>query len=194
MFRLACFPYGERPCGNLADSWNCAGGTPTQIPLDGFRTHEHRRTQTANRVPTASCGLRKAMMDSYCHPQGKTLTCKCGAMQPASEHNRASRDALLCSPIAEDFRIYGVAQAGNLSGAAAQSNRRNGGARQVNQPCRLRGDDGSRALSSIWHGPYDSPRRAWRVHVHSTDRCAARCAPPRSNRRHRLRHQEGANR
>jgi hypothetical protein len=60
MFRLVCFPFGERPRGSLADSRNCAGGTPTQIPLDGIRTHEHRRTQTANRVPTASYGLRKA--------------------------------------------------------------------------------------------------------------------------------------
>ena len=72
VFRLVCLPYGERPRGNLVDSRNCAGGTPTPIPLDGIRAHEHRRTQTANRVPTASCGLRKAIVvDSYCHPQVK---------------------------------------------------------------------------------------------------------------------------
>jgi hypothetical protein len=34
VFRLVYFPFGDRPRGNLADSWNCGGGTPTQIPLD----------------------------------------------------------------------------------------------------------------------------------------------------------------
>src|ERR1700674_5000846 len=34
MFRVVCFPFAERPRDSLAGSRNCAGGIPTQIPLD----------------------------------------------------------------------------------------------------------------------------------------------------------------